>query len=230
MKRYFLVLVVILGLISVKAQSVDYNKIILPSKTQDVEIAERLVQLAWQNNPQNSIVKNNVTIAEKQLNQAKVFWLGKIRIAGNVNEFTLDPENARSEFYPRYNFGLMFTLDDFTNGAAIKKISQAQLLNAQEEVNSQKLAIRGEVLRRYEIYKLNLEKFKIQNEATEDAYSNYLRTEQRFKNGEIDMVEFNRSTSLYNSEKINKLTVESELSISKINLEELIGVDLDEVM
>lgn len=230
MKRYFLVLAGILGLISVMAQSVDYNKIILPSKTQDIEIAERLVQLAWQNNPQNSIVKNNVTIAEKELNQAKVFWLSKVRIAGNVNEFTLDPNNERSEFYPRYNFGLMFTLDDFTNGAAIKKISQAQLMNAQEEVNSQKLVIRGEVLRRYEVYKLNLEKFKIQNEATEDAYSNYLRTEQRFKNGEIDMVEFNRSTSQYNSEKINKLTVESELSISKINLEELIGVDLDEVM
>ena len=50
----FLTILFILPL-AVFAQRVDYNKIILPVGATDISFEERLVQLAWQNNPASHI-------------------------------------------------------------------------------------------------------------------------------------------------------------------------------
>lgn len=215
---------------TLKAQTVDYDKIIIPKHIKEVDFAEKLVQLAWQNFPQNSIIQNNVIISKSELTKAKLEWLSKIRIAGNLNEFTLDKDNARSEFYPRYNFGLMFTLDDFVDIPKDKRIAETRLKNSMANVNSQKLFVRAETLRRYENYLLNLEILKVQNQAAEDSYTNYLLIEQRFKNGELKIEEFNVAVTSYNEAKIFKLRAETELKQAKYSLEEIVGVNLEDIL
>jgi outer membrane protein TolC len=215
---------------SINAQTVDYDKIIIPKHIKDVEFAEKLVQLAWQNYPQNEIFQNNIVIAQSELSKAKTEWLSKIRIAGNLNEFTLDPDNPRNEFYPRYNFGLMFSLDDFNDIPKDKRIAEQRLKNSQAIVNSQKLFIRSETLKRYETYLLNLEILKVQNEAAQDSYSNYLLIEKRFKDGELKIEEFNKAVTGYNEAKIFKLRAETELKQAKYSLEEIVGVKLEDIL
>src|SRR6188768_280674 len=96
-------------------QSVDYNKIILPSSVKDASIEERLVQIAWVNMPQNSIIQRQVTISKNNLKKAQWTWLDHIFISGNLNEFTLEGtiDGGTNNFYPRYNFGISFTLGSF---------------------------------------------------------------------------------------------------------------------
>ena len=71
------------------------------------DVRERLVQLALQN-PLYEIADHDVTIAEYNIRLAKTSWLSSISIAGNLNEFSIDPKAAgnNSYFYPRYNFGV----------------------------------------------------------------------------------------------------------------------------
>ncbi|HNT50844.1 MAG TPA: hypothetical protein PKK67_09670, partial [Cyclobacteriaceae bacterium] len=48
------------------AQSVDYNKIILPGNVTNIEFEEKLVQLAWKNHPSNQLLYNNLQVAKHE--------------------------------------------------------------------------------------------------------------------------------------------------------------------
>src|SRR5690606_22628995 len=98
----------------IHAQTVDYNRIILPENITTVSFDEKLVQLAWRNNPSNRIVEENIRIAQKEKAIASWSWLDNIYAVGNLNEFTLEGTNLeRQIFYPRYNFGVRLSLGTF---------------------------------------------------------------------------------------------------------------------
>src|SRR6267142_2066693 len=99
---------------TVPAQSIDYNKIVLPDRIVPNSFEERLVQLAWKNHPSNRVVDQNVEIAHKEKVVARWQWLDNIYANGNLNEYTLHPNpGAINVYYPRYNFGVRVTLGNF---------------------------------------------------------------------------------------------------------------------
>ena len=61
MKKIILLLFVTANVLG---QNVDYNKIILPDHVQSPDFAEKLVQLAWKNNPQNEVLRREIKISE----------------------------------------------------------------------------------------------------------------------------------------------------------------------
>lgn len=235
MKNRFLlsILFIFTLIIHANAQTVDYNKIIIPSQVSELDIKERLVQLAWSNNPENRIAENEVLIAKKQVALASSDWLGTIRFSGNVNEFVLNPDadtDGRGAFYPKYNIGMSIPLNIFM--AIPNKTSQARIVhdNQIENLKARKLHIRAEVLRLYANYKRDMELYKLQTNMTEEAYSNYMLSEQQFKNGEIPIEDYSSTSKSYFSELAAKIRAETTLEISKINLEEIIGVNLESVL
>ncbi len=95
----------------VSAQNIDYNKVILPDNTGDIEFSEKLVQLAWRNHPDNRNVIEQKEIAELNYKLSKREWLGNFRLSANLNEFNIDPSRditGRSQFFPRYNLSYHF--------------------------------------------------------------------------------------------------------------------------
>ena len=98
--------------IDAKGQAIDYNTIILPSNIKNISVEEKLVQLAWENNPNNKIEYNNLIIAQKSISITHADWLDIFRITGNLNEYNIDPSavDGRNNFYPRYNFGATINL------------------------------------------------------------------------------------------------------------------------
>jgi hypothetical protein len=64
--------------LTAQAQSIDYNKIILPDRVVTKNFEERLVQLAWKNHPSNRVVDQNVEIAQKEKAVARWRWLDDI--------------------------------------------------------------------------------------------------------------------------------------------------------
>lgn len=211
-------------------QTTDYKKVILPATAQDVSIEERLVQLAWQNNPKTAIAKESHEVSEYNLKTAKWSWLDYISAQGNLNEFTLDKSNERSAFFPRYNFSVGISLGVFAKTSLQVKVAKAQRSMALDEINALKLEIRSQVLQSYEGYLRAKEIYEIQSLATEDLYSNFLLTEERFKNGEESLVNYNRMLETYNKQKITSLNASYEFKVERIQLEELIGLSLDEVL
>lgn len=214
------------------SQKVDYNRIIPPQYVTELSFSEKLVYLAWQNNPTNDVLQHEYNIAEKNKVKANWAWLDIFSAAYNLNEFTINPTEEtkdRALFYPRYNFGARLDLGMLAEIPMDIKVAKEEIGIARATLNSQKIALRALVLRTYQNYLLAKEILDIQTVSTEEAFSRFSLSEQRFKNGEITLEQYNASVASYNAERKSKLEAEAKFNIEKINLEELIGVSLEEV-
>jgi outer membrane protein TolC len=211
-------------------QNIDYNKIILPTGAKEIQFSEKLVQIAWANNPDNQILRHHVKASEYGEKIAKRNFLTQISATGNLNEFNLSSvTTGQPTFFPRYNFGATLNLGNvFTDPIRVKRAKEETAI-AIQNVNSRKLTLRAEVLRRYQAYITNKELLKVQTDTFEDASASFSLAEQKFKNGEIKIVDFNSSLENFNSRKSQKLLAERDFNISKIDIEELIGVRLEDV-
>lgn len=229
----FKIFIVILVSISVSyngfSQRVDYNKIVLPPDATTDDFGEKLVQLAWQNNPDNEFVKNEKKIAQVNLKQANWTWLNQITATGNLNELSINQNPESNILFPRYNFGVSIPLGIFVQNPTESKIAKLNIEQADLTIKKQKLIIRNEVLKAYQNYLLAERIFKLRSDVTEDEYANFLSVEEKFETGEATLEEYKEATKLYNTELEKRITAENKVEISRLELEMLIGVPLNEV-
>lgn len=229
MKKLVLLLVISTPLL---AQNVDYNKVILPESTQASEFEERLVQLAWRNHPSNEALRREVNIAGYDVKQSNVSWLENIRITGNMNEFTInkaaDPF-GRAAFFPKYNIGASVSVGTFfTIPYTIRKSKEA-LVISQANVNSQKLAVRNTVLKLYNEFLMRERIFKLHSQALLDNETSHKLAEQRFRRGDITFETYSTSLASYNDGLVAQLQSERDYKNAKLDLEQWIGMRLEDV-
>jgi outer membrane protein TolC len=231
MKKIVFLCIVLLSGGGAFSQDVDYNTIILPTTAANVSFEEKLVQLAWRNDPLNHQVVKNSSVARYNLKQAQWNWLDYFSVRGNLNEFTINPESAPDgrNFYPRYNFGVTITLGSLvTNGLEVKKRRVAASI-AEDAIKAQKLYVRSEVLTRYARFQLAEQKYKIQKETTDQSDVNFKYIEQRFKDGQEDLTTYNNILERNTNQQLRLAEVEAELKIAKYEVEEMIGTKLENV-
>jgi outer membrane protein TolC len=224
--------ILIISCFTATSQSIDYNKVILPDGISDISFEEKLVQLAWKNHPANEEVKKSVDLAKYDLKISKRYWLDGFKIAGNLNEFNIDPSRDivnRSQFFPRYNFSLAFPLGQLFTNPVENKQSQLRLEMAESKVNALKLEIRREVLSAYNDYLMFEEIYKIHSIALEDAEMNHSIVEENFKQGEESFDKYNASNTILNQKKISKIQSFNDLENAKLHMESLIGIPLEDV-
>jgi outer membrane protein TolC len=213
-------------------QNIDYNKIILPESSQSSEFEEKLVQLAWRNHPSNEVLRRQVKIAEYDVKQNNASWLENIRVSGNVNEFTLNKQSdtfGRADFYPLYNIGASITLGAFITIPYNIKKSREALLISTENVNAQKLTVRNSVLRLYNEYLMRERIYKLQSQALLDNETSHKLAEQRFRRGEITFDTYALSLTGYNDIMVMQLQSERDYKNAKLDLEQWIGMRLEDV-
>ena len=229
MKMLILLLVISTPLL---AQNVDYNKIILPEGSQGSEFEERLVQLAWRNHPSNEAVRREVNVASYDVKLSNASWLENIRITGNMNEFTInkaaDPF-GRAAFFPKYNIGASISLGTFLTTPYTIKTSKEILVISQANVNTQKLAVRNTVLKLYNEFQMRERIYKLHSQALLDNETSHKLSEQRFRRGEITFETYSLSLSSYNDVMVAQLQSERDYKNAKLDLEQWIGMRLEDV-
>lgn len=216
------------------AQKVDYNAIILPKTATEIDFAEKLVQLAWQNSPETEILNRQVNISNYKVKQAKRDWLSHVLVSGNLNEFNIKDfaggtTNPVASYYPRYNVGVAFSLGNLFNDNLKTRISREEMQIAIQNINKEKLAVRAEVLSKYQVYTSNRELLRIKNQIMTDSYSDFKLKEQSFSRGEISLMDYNIALDRYNQQLINKVQAEKDLELARIDVERLIGMKLSDV-
>ncbi|MEX1238456.1 MAG: TolC family protein [Cyclobacteriaceae bacterium] len=213
-------------------QNVDYNKIILPESSQSSDFEERLVQLAWRNYPGNEALRREVNIAAYEVKESTASWLENIRITGNLNEFTINKANdplGRAAFFPKYNISASVSLGTFLNTPYAIKKSREALVITQANINTQKLAIRNTVLKLYNEYLMRERVYKLQAQALLDTETSHKLAEQRFRRGEISFETYSISLATYNEIMIAQLESERDYKNAKLDLEQWIGMRLEDV-
>ncbi len=214
-------------------QSVDYNKIILPDNAANVSFEERLVQLAWQNNPASKIADQGVQQAYEEGRVATTAWSTLVGVTGNLNEFSIkrftDPNAPANQFYPRYNFFVQLPLSLIAQNPHIKKAARARVSVAQNNVNLTKLSLRATVLKLYSEYKKAELVLLVRKQSSSDDESNYLLVEQKFKNGELMVDDYMRAQRGRNDLKIQLAIADNDFKKAKLDVEEIIGMRLEDV-
>ncbi|MFO7259182.1 MAG: TolC family protein [Bacteroidota bacterium] len=215
------------------AQRVDYNKIILPVGATDISFEERLVQLAWQNNPASHIAQKEVNAAGHEVKAIGTQWLRNIGVTANVNQYSLehfdDPDFEGLNFYPGYNVFVTLPLSTFFERPHAKRAAIERYEASQDRVNQLKLALRAEVLKLYNQFKRDETIWGIRRDALADEESNYLLLEEKFKNGTATVEEYLAAQKSMNEHRIQVVEAETQYLMSKLDLEALIGVKLEEV-
>lgn len=213
------------GTAPVKAVAVDTNKL---------DIREKLVQLALQN-PQYEIMDRKIAISAHQLAKAKSSWLNTVQISGNLNEYTIKTFGSSSgaetnTFFPRYNIAVTLPLDLFTQKARDVKIARETLSTSEAEKNQKFRELRAEVLIKYEDYLMHKQKLEFQSQLTQDAYTVFLQGEKDFSDNIIKQEDYNKFYKSYTEELTKKSELQRNFNVSKIELEKVIGVPLDNVL
>jgi outer membrane protein TolC len=213
-------------------QNVDYNKVILPEYTKSPDFAEKLVQLAWRNHPTNEVFRREVNVASGAVKQSSAMWLDVISFTGNLNEFTINPESdpfGRAAFYPRYNIRATLSLGQLLSIPATNKINKERVVIAQANLNTQKLTVRNSVMKAYNEYLLQEKIYKVKSQLLLDNETSHKLIEQRFKNGETNFETYSISLSNYSNMSVGQLEAERNYKNAKLDLEQLIGMRLEDV-
>ena len=192
-----------------------------------VAFGEALVILAWENYPENDAYRLEVLREEENITQAKWNWMNDIGASFNINEGNINSE-ATSQFFPRYNFRISFSIGTFV--LTPSKVRQAKLSTniAEENLDQQKLAIRREVLSRYYAYLYNIDLLKIRLQSYQDVHSSYTSATQSFRRGEISLDIYNRALIARDQAQEARLEAERGVLMAKLALEELLGMTLDQ--
>ena len=197
--------------------------------TKVMDIREKLVQLAMQN-PTFEIADRQVNKSLYELKKAKGSWLSPLMATGNINEFSINQDPNVPNFYPRYNFSVTLPLDVFSSKKNDVKIARENLLIAEAEKNQRYREIRAEVLTAYEDYLMYKDILDIQARVTQDQYTTLMTREKDYQDGLINGEEYNKYLANYSEQKSKLTTAVRNLNTSKIVLESMIGIPLEQAL
>ncbi len=191
----------------------------------DSLIKIKLVKLAY-NNPAIKISESNILISYADLDKTKLSWLSNISVGANINEFVVN-NSAAASFFPKYNLGVILPLD-FLSRMKRDKIAANESLNINQEIKKDKMqTLKTEVLIRYEAYKEIKELVFLQKSFLEYDFSNYETNRAAYSEGSGTIFDMNKSHQNYLLGKSKLVSLEKELNVSIIRLEEMINVPLE---
>jgi outer membrane protein TolC len=197
-----------------------------------MDIREKLVQLAMQN-PDYEMVDHASLAASYQIKIAKSAYLGLFTAQGNINEFTISkPTNNGTQvpyYYPRYNFALNIPFDIFTRTTNTVKIAQENYLMTTAAKNQKFREIKADVLTKYENYLLAKQLVELQGKITQSEYATLKRAESDFSENLIKLEDVDKTQKSYVTEQVKSLTLQRDLNLTKIELEKVIGVKIEDV-
>jgi outer membrane protein TolC len=195
-------------------------------------IREKLVQLAMQN-PVYEMVDHASLAASYQIKIAKSAYLGLLSIQGNINEFTISKPTYNGVqipyYYPRYNLALNIPFDIFTRTTNNVKIAQENYYISAAAKNQKFREIKADVLTKYENYLLARQLVELQGKITQSEYATLKRAESDFSGNLIKLDEVERVQKSYINEQAKSLTLQKDLNLSKIEIEKVIGVPIEDV-
>jgi outer membrane protein TolC len=228
--RYFIVGLLLLSQIAgAQTQKKDFR----PDTVRIMDIREKLVQLAMQN-PSYEIADHAALASSYQIKIAKSAYLGLFSAQGNINEWTIfgaPPQNGVNipYYYPKYNFALNIPFDIFTRTTNSVKIAKQNYLISTAAKNEKFREIKADVLIKYENYLLARLLVEFQGKITQGEYATLKRAESDFGENLIKLDDVEKAQKNYINEQVKSLTLQRDLNLTKIEIEKVIGIKIEEV-
>lgn len=202
-------------------------------QVRNTEIEERLVKLAWDNNPATKSLMYRAEIARYGGTTGTVnrSWFDILKFQGNLNEFNLNPDKfGRSQYYPRYNFMMQLSLSDFVTIPRNIRTRKLEAEIARLDIESQRILLRSEVLKKYNHYTSVKTRLSIQRKLESEIAVNVEVARNKFNQGSETYDVLTSLTEKYYSLQLATRELEESLEEAKLDIEALIGVKLNSVI
>ncbi|HLO81990.1 MAG TPA: TolC family protein [Chitinophagaceae bacterium] len=229
MKKLVLFLMFVSGLVVTQAQiSESYATRKKLDSMIYSDVREKLVDLAFQH-PEVAISDAQMNIAENNLSRAKWSWTNIFFAQFNLNEFTINGSPSAA-FWPKYNFGINMPFDvvSRTRGEIKNARESMDISVAMKEDTYRKL--KAEVLQRFEDYLFHREMYEMSSVVVDEAYTSFLSMQEKYKIGDVNDIDYSITFRQFNDAKMRQREKERDMNVSKLDVERLIGVKLDEVL
>ena len=212
----------------VHGQTIDYNSIVVPEGQRPTNFEDFLVQMAWLNSPKRQILDLEKQKEAKDVELKRTEWMDDVDFTFNINEVSLEnviaPDPNNFVLYPLYQLSAGVSLGSFTNTKKEREREEFDVKISEMEANAYKMTIRAETLARYHKLLLAIETLKVRVKAEETAQNTYDLANQRFKNADLDLEDLLRASESFNAALEKRLDAESENQLSKLAIEEMIGI------
>jgi hypothetical protein len=194
-------------------------------------VEERLVQLALDKSYVNKAAVFESQIAESELKASKAAWLDRVLLQGNLNEFTIQPDRyVRSQFFPRYNVSVGIRLGDFFTVPQTTKGRRANYEITRLAIDSQRLAVRTEVLKKYNHYLSVKEQLSIFKKLESETALNLGLMKTKFDRGEETYANYSLVIERHYEMIMQTKVLEESLEEAKLDLESMIQTPLESVL
>jgi len=233
LKKLSILLILLSLTMSISAQVTDFNKIVPDENTRPKTFEDYLVQLAWTNSPQTKILKSEEEIAELDVDLTKRDWMKNLQVQWNLNEISLsniiyDFDDPLFVALPIWNITATADLNTVWNRKKRIQSSKQKLEITKQSANMLKMQVRANVLQRYYDYLLAIDILKVRTEAEQDASENYSLLNALFKEDKVEYEDLSRASLTYTNSKEARINAEMDINLTRIALEELIGVKYED--
>jgi outer membrane protein TolC len=193
-------------------------------------IRQKLAALAL-NNVSFNIADKQIEISRYNLQKTKAQLWNNVSISGNLNEFTIPgASNNQATLFPRYNIGAIIPLGMFGVNSKDKKIARENIAVTQLQRKSLENEVKTTVLKLYEDYLMYKKQVELQSQLAADEYAAVLKAEKDYQDGTVEIDAYNDAYKRYNEALSRKVALQRNLNITIIDIENYIGVSLQDVI
>ena len=227
MKNYLLIILVVLFSRS-NAQSL-VDSISSTGFSLNESIAERLSALAV-NNRKVEIAEKSVQGAKLEVERSKANIFNNITFSSNFNEYSINStiQGVQNFFYPRYNLGLSLPFGYITTQAKQVKIAKSNLEKSTVAKQLEIEDIKNAIKIQYELYLANKYFLALHETLLQDQKILLDKIAVSFENNQIDLDTFSAANRSFNDVLIKKINLIKDLNTSKYQLENLLGMKLED--
>lgn len=232
LKKLTLLVVCFLLTVATFAQTTDFNQVVPGEESRPRTFEDYLVQLAWNNSPNGKVLSNQQAIAGLETDLTKRDWMKNASVQWNLNEISLSniiyPDNELFVALPIWNVTASVDMDLLFNRKKKIQISKQKEEIVQQNINYLKLQTRAAVLDAYNAYLLTIDILKVRKEAEQFSFQTRTLVTELFEQNKAEFEDVSRAAESYAKAREGVLEAESNIRQTRIALEELIGIPLEQ--
>ena len=189
---------------------------------------EKLVDVARKNYPKVKMYQARVEMSDYNIKKTKLSYFDILSFS-----YLYSPSQTSATINPNFLQGYQFGFFANVGGLLQKPSLIRQIKKERESLVFEKetydLNLDAEVRKRYYNYVSFMVLYRVKSNTLMDLESALVDTKHKFEKGEALLIDYNNALKVVSDQQVIKIMAETDLLISKSNLEELLGDKLENI-
>jgi outer membrane protein TolC len=192
---------------------------------------KKLVDTAKANYPKVKSYQNHINIASAGISKTKAGLFNALTFSYvyQPGQTKINPVNPGASYYQGFQAGIFLNVGALISQPYLVRQAKEEFQIAKHDQDEYTINLETEVKKRYYVYLQRMAQLKLQITAMQEAESSFKDMKYRFEKGEETFENLNKSQNDLINHKTTKIDAETNLYLSKADIEELLGTKLENI-